>query len=88
MIQPAELADIGQSLETLTGTVGDLARALRERYPHLSFSVCDASDVQEDPIAQTGRFDLHLIDARVHCLRLTQQFEQATGVLLAARRLH
>ena len=31
MIQPAELADIGQSLETLTGTVGDLARALRER---------------------------------------------------------
>ena len=44
--------------------------------------------MQEDPIAQTGRFDLHLIDAREHCLRLTQQFEQATGVLLAARRLH
>ena len=30
MIQPAELADIGHSLEALTGTVGDLARALRE----------------------------------------------------------
>lgn len=88
MIQPAELADIGHSLEALTGTVGDLARALRERYPHLAFSVCDASDVQEDPIARAGRFDLHLIDSREHCLRLTQELEKATGVLLAARRLH
>jgi hypothetical protein len=59
---------------------------LRARFPSLSFTLCDASDVDaEEPFRQYGAFSLHLVDAADHCLRLTLDPERATGLVLARK---
>ena len=63
----------------------DVAR-LRELFPALRWSRCDASDVTEMPYRRLSAYDLHLLDLSEHCPRVTDEPEQATGILLAARR--
>ena len=58
---------------------------LRGQFPHLTFTRCDASDVDETPYRSIGLFDLHLIDTRDHCAHITDDPEQATGVILAKK---
>lgn len=63
----------------------DVAR-LRSLFPGLKWSRCDASDVDEVPYRRLSTYDLHLLDLSEHCPRVTDEPEQATGILLAARR--
>ncbi|MEA1651202.1 hypothetical protein UAJ10_19515 [Nitrospirillum sp. BR 11164] len=58
---------------------------LRRHLPHLSWTRCDATDVAEEPFRRYPRFDLHLLDASDHCVRLTPDPAHATGVVLARR---
>jgi hypothetical protein len=60
--------------------------ALRGRFPHLAWTCCDAADVDEAPLRTFSAFDLHLLDTRDHCPRITADPAQATGVVLAKRR--
>ncbi|WP_044559122.1 hypothetical protein [Azospirillum sp. B4] len=64
---------------------GGVFADLRRQMPHLSWTRCDASDVAEEPFRRYPRFDLHLLDASDHCVRLTPDPAQATGVVLAQR---
>ena len=59
---------------------------LRARFPHFAWTVCDAADVDDDPLLSVGRLDLHLINASNHCVSLTSDLAKATGVMLATRR--
>jgi hypothetical protein len=79
-----ELLEIGAMLSTPDGE-GGLVGRLRSRFPHLSWTRCDASDVTEPPLASHGTFDLHLVDAHDHCVQITDDPERATGVVLARR---
>lgn len=58
---------------------------LRRRFPHLSWTSCDASDVNEEPFRQYGRFEIHLLDSADHCSHITSDPSRATGVVLARR---
>jgi hypothetical protein len=58
---------------------------LRARFPHLSWTRCDASDVTEEPFRTHGAFDLHLLDGADHCVQITRDLDRATGVVLARR---
>jgi Family of unknown function (DUF6129) len=60
---------------------------LRQRFPHLSWTRCDASDVVEVPFRTYGQFDLHLLDSADHCVRITTDPTQATGIILARRNV-
>ena len=72
--------------ELLTAdTDGTAFMALRQKFPDLAWTRCDASDVFEEPYQSHGDYDLHLIDARDHCVQITGDPEQATGILLAKR---
>jgi hypothetical protein len=59
--------------------------ALRQKYPHLTWSRCDASDVDEEPFRTFAHFDLHLLDNVDHCALITRDLERTTGLVLAAR---
>jgi hypothetical protein len=60
------------------------ARALREEFAGLHFSFCSDDDVvRTEPVWQGAGFNLYLVDAGDHCLRLTADPARATGILIA-----
>ncbi|KAB2944007.1 MAG: hypothetical protein K8F92_06575 [Hyphomicrobium sp.] len=60
---------------------------LRERFPDLSLTRCDASDIDtETPFREYGRYSLYLVDSADHCWRLTDDPRQATGLVVAVRK--
>jgi len=58
---------------------------LRRRFPHLSWTKCDANDVNEMPFRSYSRFEIHLVDRTDHCLRITADPMRASGIVLADR---
>lgn len=77
-----------QSIESflLADTAHGNVTALRKEFPGMRVTRCDASDVQDGaPYRKFPQFDLYLLDARDHCVRLTTDPSEATGVVLAER---
>jgi hypothetical protein len=81
-----ELNEIGAVLAE-QGAEASAFGLLRARFPHLSWTRCDASDVTEAPLQTSGAFDLHLLDGSEHCVQITDDLERATGIVLARRSL-
>jgi len=85
---PEELARI----DALLAALGEDAEAqgfdlaLRRLVPGVTCRHCDASDVLEEPFRQAGSIDLHLLDASGHCIRVTDNPEEATALLIAGRQ--
>ena len=61
--------------------------ALRQRFPHLSWTRCDASDVTEAPFRSYPRFEVHLVDRTDHCVQITADPLRASGIVLADRKV-
>ena len=60
--------------------------ALRQQFPALTFSVCDAEDLADSsPFRRGPAIDVFLVDGRNHCVCLTQDPSVATGLVLARR---
>ena len=59
--------------------------ALRQKFPHLAWSRCDASDVLEEPFRSFAAYDLHLLDVTNHCPTVVTHPDAAMGFILAAR---
>ena len=83
-ISENELSEIETLLSQSDASTKAFA-VLREKYPHLSFSRCDASDVDEEPFRTFPAFDLHLLDNVDHCALITRDLGRTTGLVLAAR---
>lgn len=79
-----DLSEIEKLLTAEDASVPVFAE-LRRRFPALSWTQCDASDVTEDPFRTFSRFDIHLLDTADHCAHITSDPERATGVILARR---
>ncbi|MFT4080384.1 DUF6129 family protein [Rhodomicrobium lacus] len=61
--------------------------ALRARFPGLSITLCDPSDVDtEDPFKEYERFDLHLVNGAGHCWQLTTDPNAATGIVVVKKK--
>ena len=60
---------------------------LRHRFPHLSWTRCDASDVTETPFRSYPRFEIHLLDRADHCAQITADPLRASGIVLADRKV-
>lgn len=58
---------------------------LRQRFSHLTWTRCDASDVTEIPFRSYPRFDVHLLDSAGHCAHVTEDPASATGIILGMR---
>lgn len=79
-----DLGVIGEMLASAPAD-GQVFLALRQRFPGLSWTRCDASDVVESPFRTFGAYDIHLMDAADHCVTITSDPARATGIVLAKR---
>lgn len=62
--------------------------ALREAFAPMHFTYCQDDDIGEGigvtpPVRATNAFNLYLVDGQAHCLRLTNDPQTATGLVLA-----
>ncbi|SFI17988.1 hypothetical protein [Bradyrhizobium sp. cf659] len=79
-----ELAEIEQMLASPNAAPRAYLE-LRQKFPHLVWIRCDASDVTETPYRSFAEFDLHLLDSADHCAEITDDPARATGIVLARR---
>jgi hypothetical protein len=79
-----DLTEIDKVISVLQADAQVFAE-LRRRFPHLSWTWCDASDVAEEPFRSYPRFDVHLLDSVDHCSHTTADPTRATGIVLAKR---
>jgi hypothetical protein len=81
-----ELTEIDKVLSGAdAGADAQVLGELRRRFPHLSWTRCDAADVTETPFRTFSRYDVHLLDSIDHCSHITADPARATGVVLAKR---
>ncbi len=83
MITIEQLQNIANSLEGQS--LNDaIVTFLRAQFPDIHFTYCIDDDVSNaKPQFETPRFNLYLVDGREHCLCLTNNFENASGVVVA-----
>jgi hypothetical protein len=85
-LKPEELADI----DALLGAPGaglSVLLEIRSRFPGLSLTRCDPSDVDtETPFRSYPRFSLYLVDGAAYCWQLTPDPDRATGLVLVERK--
>lgn len=83
MISEQILTEIAERVTT-AGVEETMLTALRAEYPALHFSWCSDDDITHiEPVLERSQFNLYLVDGREHCLCLTRDFANATGVVVA-----
>ena len=83
MITSRQLNDIAQWAATHGVDYAALSH-LRQVYPSLYFAECLDDDINDaEPVVQGAGVNVYLVDNRQHCLRLTDDPQIATGVVLA-----
>jgi len=61
-----------------------LITAMRTEFAPLHFTYCYDDDISgHTPVIETDKFNLYLIDGREHCLKMTNDYEVATGIVVA-----
>ncbi|WP_213770917.1 hypothetical protein [Bradyrhizobium sp. dw_78] len=81
-----ELMEIDRVLSASDADARVLAQ-LRQRFPHLSWTKCDAADLTETPFRSYQRFEIHLVDRTDHCVQITADPARAGGIVLADRKV-
>ncbi len=83
MITKSQVEDIAAKIETL-GVDETTIMALRQQYQPVHFTYCMDDDLPNNmPVFEHKNFNLYLIDGREHCLCLTNDYEAATGIVVA-----
>ena len=83
MISQETLAQIAGKI-TAAGVDENILALLRSEYPELHFTYCSDDDLpNNEPVMEQENFNLYLVDGRDHCMCLTRDFENATGVVVA-----
>ncbi len=83
MITSTQLAEISSTIKA-HGVGESVVTQLRQLYQPLHFTYCMDDDVGVyQPALSESTFNLYLIDGREHCLCLTDNYEVATGVVIA-----
>lgn len=84
MIEPGLVAEIGPWLQQ-QADVEQAVWQLRRDFPELHFSYCSDDDTAEHarPVFNGDNANIYLVCGGNHCLSLTDDFEQAAGVVVA-----
>jgi hypothetical protein len=83
MITNEQINAITAKLETL-GLSDDTVSTLRQQYQPIHFTYCMDDDLPNNtPVIERQGFNLYLIDGREHCLCLTNDYDNATGIVVA-----
>jgi len=83
MIAIEQVQEIATKIEIL-GVDDTTVSILREQYKPIHFTYCMDDDLPNNsPVIEHNGFNLYLIDGREHCLCLTNDYEAATGIVVA-----
>ena len=83
MITTEQVNAIAAKIEAL-GVDETTVSELRQQYQTVHFTYCMDDDLPNNaPIIERAAFNLYLIDGREHCLCLTNDYENATGIVVA-----
>ena len=83
MITTEQVNEIMAKIDTM-GVAETTVSALRQHYQPIHFTYCMDDDLPNNtPIIEHKDFNLYLIDGREHCLCLTNDYETATGIVVA-----
>jgi len=85
MLSIATLQQIADKAAAI-GTLNDAAlESLKKDWPELRFTFCNDDDMPArlPPTLQGTKINVYLVGGGEHCLSLTQDMEQAIGVVLA-----
>ena len=83
MISPEQLQAVAERISAATLN-DELISELRAEFAPLHFTYCSNDDVGDyTPALENDKFVLYLIDGREHCLKLTTDYEMATGLVVA-----
>jgi len=83
MITTEQVTAIAVKIEAL-GVDETTVSALRQQYRPIHFTYCMDEDLPNNtPIIEHKGFNLYLIDGREHCLCLTNDYDTATGIVIA-----
>ncbi len=83
MISTEQVNEIAAKIETL-GVDEATVSALRQQYQPIHFTYCMDDDLPNNvPVIEKAGFNLYLIDGREHCLCLTNDYDVATGIVVA-----
>jgi hypothetical protein len=83
MITTTQLAEISSQIKA-HGMDESILSPLRQAYQNIHFTYCMDDDVGSyQPVLTETAFNLYLIDGREHCLRFTNDYDIATGVVIA-----
>lgn len=87
MALPADALEQIRAVFDGEGAVADRIAKLREAFPGISLTRCDASDMDtETPVLEAAGCDVYLVDTSEHCARITTHPEAASGLIIAERR--
>ncbi|MGQ0682638.1 hypothetical protein [Bradyrhizobium sp.] len=79
-----ELMEIEKMLSA-AGSGEGVVTELRQRFPRLSWTPCDAADMTDEPFRTYAGFEIHLLDRSDHCVQITTDPARATGIVVATR---
>jgi len=83
MITAEQAQEIANKIEAL-GVDETTVSELRQQYQPIHFTYCMDDDLPNNaPVIEHKGFNLYLIDGREHCLCLTNDFDAATGIVVA-----
>jgi len=83
MITTNQVNAIAAEIEAL-GVDESTLSVLRQQYQSIHFTYCMDDDLPNNtPVIEHKDFNLYLVDGREHCLCLTNDYEAATGIVVA-----
>jgi len=83
MITTNQVNAIAEEIEAL-GVDESTVSVLRQQYQTIHFTYCMDDDLPNNtPVIEHKDFNLYLVDGREHCLCLTNDYEAATGIVVA-----
>lgn len=82
-ISTETMNDIELSLAEFHKLTNNPVSMLKECFPAISFVGMSASDIDEPPFRAMPHHNLYLLDGRDHCMQLTNDPANATGVVVA-----
>jgi hypothetical protein len=84
MISEEQTQAIAQHVEQ-QGLSEQVVAQLRQDFTGIHFTYCFDEEVNTDmqPVLERPAFNIYLVDGRGHCFRLTNDYEAATGIVIA-----
>lgn len=85
MIAAETLEQIASMASSLGELNEDAKASLKKTWPDMRFTLCNDDDMpaRMPPALQRERFNLYLVGGGEHCLSLTEDPQNAIGVVLA-----